>query len=317
MLPDQYLAFSRSLVAVSVFASNILFWRESGYFAAAAEEKPLLHTWSLAVEEQFYILFPLAVWLVWRLGRRALVAAVALVGLASLGLSQYAAHASPAANFYLLPTRAWELMAGALCALALDRRALPGNDALAGLGLALILGAVAVFDETTPFPSLWALAPVGGTALIVLFARPGGQVARALSRGPVVAVGLVSYSAYLWHQPLFAFARIAMPRTPRHLADAGIGGAVAGAGGAELAVSSSSPSATAPCPGCPGAGRSSPPPGPRRRCSSGSACTVSCPTGGVRHGWPGPRPNRPICTVSTRRRAPGGRISSATRTPPA
>jgi len=208
MLPDQYLAFSRSLIAVSVFASNILFWRESGYFAAAAEEKPLLHTWSLAVEEQFYILFPLAVLLIWRLGRRALIAAIALAGLLSLGLSQYAAHASPAANFYLLPTRAWELMAGALCALALDRRGVPGSDALAGLGLALILGAVVVFDGATPFPSVWALVPVGGTVLIVLFARPGGSVARGLSWRPVVAVGLISYSAYLWHQPLFAFARV-------------------------------------------------------------------------------------------------------------
>ena len=214
MLPDQYLAFSRSLIAVSVFSSNILFWRESGYFAAAAEEKPLLHTWSLAVEEQFYILFPLAVLLIWRLGRRVLVAAVALVGLASLGLSQYAAHASPAANFYLLPTRAWELMAGALCAFALDRRALPGSDVLAGLGLALILGAVVGFDEATPFPSVWALVPVAGTVLIVLFARSGGHVARGLSWRPVVAVGLISYSAYLWHQPLFAFARIAIPWPP-------------------------------------------------------------------------------------------------------
>jgi len=214
MLPEQYLAFARSMVAVSVFASNILFWRESGYFAAAAEEKPLLHTWSLAVEEQFYILFPLAVLLIWKLGRRALVGAIALVGLMSLGLSHYAAQASPAANFYLLPTRAWELMAGALCALMLDRRALPGNDALAGLGLALILGAVMLFDRTTPFPSLWALAPVGGTALIVLFARPGGRVAQVLAWRPMVAVGLVSYSAYLWHQPLFAFARIALSDIP-------------------------------------------------------------------------------------------------------
>jgi hypothetical protein len=214
MLPEQYLAFARSLVAVSVFGSNVLFWQESGYFGAAAEENPLLHTWSLAVEEQFYILFPLAVLLIWRLGRRALVGAIALVGLISLGLSHYAAQESPAANFYLLPTRAWELMAGALCALALDRRAPPGNDALAGLGLALILGAVMLFDRTTPFPSLWALAPVGGTALIVLFARPGGRVAQVLAWRPMVAVGLVSYSAYLWHQPLFAFARTALPGSP-------------------------------------------------------------------------------------------------------
>ncbi|MBK1634200.1 acyltransferase family protein [Rhodovulum adriaticum] len=214
MLPDQYQAYARSLIAVSVFASNILFWQESGYFAAASEEKPLLHTWSLAVEEQYYIFFPLAMLLLWRFGRRAVFFGIALVLLVSLGLSQYAASASPAANFFLLPTRAWELMAGALCALWLSRRRARGSDLLAGLGLVLILAAVVLYDETTPFPSLYGLAPVGGTALIVLFAWPGGRVAQLLAWRPIVAVGLVSYSAYLWHQPLFAFARIGLPAPP-------------------------------------------------------------------------------------------------------
>ena len=214
MLPEQFLSFARSLIAVNLFASNILFWRESGYFAAAAEEKPLLHTWSLAVEEQFYILFPLAVLLIWRLGRRAQVVAVAIATIASLGLSQYAAFSFPVANFYLLPTRAWELMAGALCALWMSRREPAGNDLLATTGLLLILSAVLTFDGATPFPSAWALAPVGGTALIILFACPGGYAARALSWRPMVAVGLVSYSAYLWHQPFFAFARISVPGAP-------------------------------------------------------------------------------------------------------
>ena len=132
MRPEAFGDFARSLVAVSVFASNILFWKESGYFAAAAEEKPLLHTWSLAVEEQFYILFPLFLLLVWRRGGEARLLWI-LLGLAaaSLLLSEVAWRVRGAANFYLLPTRAWELMAGALCALALAGAV---NGTMAGWG---------------------------------------------------------------------------------------------------------------------------------------------------------------------------------------
>lgn len=215
MLPTQLEGFARSLAAVALFGSNILFWSESGYFAMTSAEKPLLHTWSLAVEEQYYVLFPLALLVVVALGlRRQLFGAIALAALASFALSEWASHAYAEANFYLLPTRAWELLAGSLCALVLLRREPQRNDVLAALGLAGILLPVFFYDESTRFPSVYALPPVLGAALIVLFATPKSIVGRVLSHPAAVGVGLISYSAYLWHFPLFAFARIIEGGTP-------------------------------------------------------------------------------------------------------
>ena len=208
MLPDQLRDFSQSIVAVALFASNILFWRQSGYFDPVAEEKPLLHTWSLAVEEQYYMLFPLFVFLMWRFGRRPLFSAIVLIAGVSLILSEIGFRTVPTANFYLAPTRAWELLAGSLCALAQFGGTQKKNDLLAGLGLGLIVFSIFVYNDATPFPSLYALAPVGGAALIILYGSKGTWVARLLSMRGFVGIGLISYSAYLWHQPLFAFARI-------------------------------------------------------------------------------------------------------------
>ncbi|MEI6799366.1 MAG: acyltransferase family protein [Pseudomonadota bacterium] len=208
MLPMELKAFSTSVVSVCLFVTNVLFWRQSGYFDAAAELKPLLHTWSLAVEEQFYIIFPIAILLLWRFGRRNVISSIALVVILSLALSQYASNHYPSANFYLLPTRAWELMAGALCSFAIVGHSIPRDNILSLAGLAAIVVSVFAYDETIPFPSLYALLPVLGTCAILLFARQGTLVGALLSMKPVVGIGLISYSAYLWHQPLFAFARI-------------------------------------------------------------------------------------------------------------
>lgn len=208
MLPSQMKAFSESLAAVSLFVSNILFWFESGYFAAAAEEKPLLHTWSLAVEEQYYLIFPVLLIAAWRLGRDRVFWMIAVLALASLALSEWGWRHAPSANFYLIPTRAWELFAGSLSAFIVHRRGVRANNLLATAGLAALVFAIFAFDEHTPFPSLYALVPVGGVVLLILFAGAETWAARALSLRWVVALGLISYSAYLWHQPLFAFARI-------------------------------------------------------------------------------------------------------------
>jgi len=214
LLPQFELEFSKSVASVSVFASNILFWRESGYFATATELKPLIHTWSLAVEEQFYIFFPVFLFLIWKLGRSKALGFIALTLVASLAAAQWATSAAPLAAFYLLPSRAWELLIGACAAFYLSKRdpaaaTWPRAVLEAGswMGIAMLTYAVAFFDDTTPFPGIPALVPTLGTALIILCATSTTAAGRLLACRPLVAIGLVSYSAYLWHQPLFSFAR--------------------------------------------------------------------------------------------------------------
>ncbi len=121
MIPSQLEDFSKSLIAVLFFSSNILFWRESGYFESASDENPLLHTWSLAVEEQYYLLFPLWLAFTWRFGRSHAFRGVVLLGVISLILSEWGWRNSPSANFYLAPTRAWELLAGSTVAFIVDK----------------------------------------------------------------------------------------------------------------------------------------------------------------------------------------------------
>jgi peptidoglycan/LPS O-acetylase OafA/YrhL len=208
MLPSQMKDFSQSLVAVSLFASNILFWRESGYFAAAAEEKPLLHTWSLAVEEQYYVLFPIFLILAWRFGRNRVFWMIVLMAAISLLLSEWGWRNKATANFYLAPTRAWELFAGSIAAFIVQKQGVQKSNPLATLGLAAIIFSIFFYDETTPFPSVYALVPVLGVVLLVLYADKETFAAKLLSTKGFVGIGLISYSAYLWHQPLFAFARI-------------------------------------------------------------------------------------------------------------
>lgn len=212
LFPSEMKDFSESLVAVTVFASNILFWRESGYFDTAAELKPLLHTWSLAVEEQYYALFPLFLMLFWKLGKRWILVTLGIAFLASLAVAQWGAYAMPAAAFYLLPTRGWELLIGAFAAFYLsqpNRKAFgKGLSEFGGwLGVALILYAVFAYSKNTPFPGVYALIPTIGTVLIILFATKQTTVGKFVGNKVFVGIGLISYSAYLWHQPLFAFAR--------------------------------------------------------------------------------------------------------------
>lgn len=216
MLPEQLKDFAQSLVAVVFFVSNVLFWREDGYFAPAAELKPLLHTWSLAVEEQYYLIFPIFLLLAWRYGRTRVFWTVVLVAVFSLLLAEWGWRNKPSANFYLAPTRAWELLAGSICAFLTVGKSQRSNNLLSAAGLALILFSVFVYDADTPFPSVYALAPVLGTALIILYAAQGTWVAKLLSTRGFVGIGLISYSAYLWHQPLFAFARLRSVTEPNH-----------------------------------------------------------------------------------------------------
>ena len=212
LLPQDMKSFSQSLVAVSAFASNVLFWRTSGYFETAAELKPLLHTWSLAVEEQYYVLFPIFLMFTWRLGNRLIFAMLAVAAFISLALAHWGSVARPEATFFLLPTRGWELLMGAFMAPYFQGKGRANisqsvSQLASAFGLFLILLSVFAFDNQTPFPSLYALTPTLGAALIILFATQQTVVGKLLGCKLFVGMGLISYSAYLWHQPLFAFAR--------------------------------------------------------------------------------------------------------------
>ena len=209
--PNDLKDFGQSLVTVSLFSSNFLFWWESGYFDTAAELKPLLHTWSLAIEEQFYILFPIFLILTWRLGLKWILIFLSTVFLISLGVAQWGAYNTPNAAFFLLPARAWELLVGVFAAFYLKYnthlKSHSLNQALSLLGFGMIVYSIISFDKATPFPSLYALIPTIGTGLLILCAVPKTFVHKLLSLKFIVGIGLISYSSYLWHQPLLVFAR--------------------------------------------------------------------------------------------------------------
>lgn len=212
---DALADFFRTLAAAAVGGSNFVFAATTDYFGQPAEGRPLLHTWSLGVEEQFYLVFPLFLLVAAKWPRRRVVTVLALAALASLAGAEWASTRYSTANFFLAPGRAWELAAGCLCAFAVARReggALslprPLQESIAWLGLAAVLASFALFDRTTRDPSAWMLLPVLGTAALLLAADTRTSVGRVLASRPFVAVGLVSYSAYLWHQPLLVFSRI-------------------------------------------------------------------------------------------------------------
>jgi len=215
LTPNELFSFFRAIGATAIFSSNFLFWRNSGYFEDVSDTNPLLHMWSLAVEEQYYLVFPLFLAGVMKLGRRWLgdspmvvVGALAGVGAASYAWMEWALRNDPSGNFYLAPSRVWELIVGALCAVIMaDRRPKP-STLVSALGLLMIAWSVFRFDETTPFPSALALLPVLGTAFIIVFADATTWTARALSAKALVGIGLISYSTYLWHLPLYVFARL-------------------------------------------------------------------------------------------------------------
>jgi peptidoglycan/LPS O-acetylase OafA/YrhL len=211
LTPSDLKDFGQSLIAVSTFSSNFLFWMESGYFDTSAEFKPLLHTWSLAVEEQYYIFFPIFLALSWRLGINWIISLLALVFMISLVAAQWGSVFKPNPTFYLLPTRAWELLIGAFIAIYLSINTVSKshiiNQSLSLIGFIMIIFSFIFFNNSTPFPSVLTLVPTLGTGLIILYATPNTIINKAFSLSLLVKMGLISYSAYLWHQPILAFAR--------------------------------------------------------------------------------------------------------------
>ena len=208
MMPNQMKDFMQSLSAVSIFSSNFLFWDESGYFEKIAEEKPLLHTWSLAIEEQFYFIFPFIITLVYKVKKKLPILLLISLILLSLMLSIYLSRVSPSTNFYLAPTRFWELIVGSLAAVLIFNYGQKSNNLISLVAMFCLIVSITLFDKNTLLPGLYTLLPVGSTFLLILFCSNNVLVAKLLSLKIFVSVGLISYSLYLWHQPLFAFVRI-------------------------------------------------------------------------------------------------------------
>lgn len=216
MAPQDFRKFANSIVAVATFSSNFLFWQESGYFDVQAELKPLLHTWSLAVEEQYYILFPIILGLIWKLAPRLVLPCLVVMAVTGLYLSGKMVRHYPEAAYFLLPSRAFEILAGSIIAALPGHRVSARLDAignrvaelLSAVGLGAIAISVFLFTGTTRFPGYNALVPVLGTVLVLLFVRRGSLCYRFLACRPLQLIGLASYSVYLWHQPVLAFARL-------------------------------------------------------------------------------------------------------------
>jgi peptidoglycan/LPS O-acetylase OafA/YrhL len=212
LLPNELEELGKSSVAQALLLANVYFWQDTGYFAGPAEFKPLLHTWSLAVEEQFYLFFPLVLRFLRRLSRKKLFALLTAVALISFAGSVYGAFFHTGATFFLLPTRAWELLIG--CMLAVfpwQCKSAPRRDSvIATLGVVAIVLPVFLYDSKTPFPGLAAAPPVLGTAAIIFATActPSIWLCKALSLRPFVFVGLTSYSLYLWHWPVIVYTRM-------------------------------------------------------------------------------------------------------------
>lgn len=208
-MPQELLYFARSMSAASLVTSNIQLAKEAGYFDIGAQMKPLLHTWSLAVEEQFYIAFPLVMILLRRIAPRQIIPITLVVLAASFAAGIGVLNRNPTAAFYLSQYRIWELLIGGVLGLRAipEMRGETGRQVLAATGLLLIGTAVFTFTEKTTFPGFAALLPCLGAACIIHARAGNGMVGRFLALRPMVFVGLISYSLYLWHWPIIVFAR--------------------------------------------------------------------------------------------------------------
>ena len=215
LLPEQLVDFSKSLISSLLFSSNF-YWNYSlqQYGAESALLQPFLHTWSLAVEEQYYIVFPLLLFAIYKWGRQYLATILSVFFVLSLLFAHWMTGQDASFSFYMMPTRFWELLAGSLLALVVlnqspaDSLSRP-HKIIPSIGLLLIVGSMASFGFDVHHPGFITLIPVLGTVLIIRFRTEGEWVGRTLSRPSMVYLGLLSYSLYLWHYPIFAFGRMA------------------------------------------------------------------------------------------------------------
>lgn len=206
LLPRDFREFGQSLFASTVYISNVLFYMEAGYFDTASHLKPLLHTWSLSVEEQFYVVFPVVAWLCGRMSAKGLFILFGALTVASLVAAASYIETDNSAVFYLYPFRAWEMFFGTLLATGFipALRSVIWNNVLAALGLIMLLGSTFLYDESTLFPGLSAIIPCLGTVLLIHSGSGHqGWIHQILATKPMVFIGNISYSLYLWHWPVY------------------------------------------------------------------------------------------------------------------
>lgn len=202
-LPSSHKVVGQYVVSSILSISNILLYlKGNDYFGLENNSNPLFHTWSLGVEEQFYLLFPILLLLFWNIGKRKLFWLFCTIALLSILVSEWGSKFIPTANFYLLPTRSWELITGSIVAFLVKKQGVKKNNTLAMLGILAIIFPIFYFNKNTPFPSIYTLVPVSGVILLILFAEKNTFAAKILSFKVFVGIGLISYSLYLWHLPI-------------------------------------------------------------------------------------------------------------------
>lgn len=239
LLPDEFKQLGKHMAAGTGFVQNLVLWQEAGYFDVASEQKPLMHLWSLAIEEQFYLIYPLLLWATWK-SRLNVLVVVVLMGAISFFLNLRGIHQDPVKTFFAPHTRVWELLAGSVLAyfqcfkswsprnhhsenpesfiqkfisIFPDKQGREANI-LSVIGLALIVCSIAVFDSSKPYPGIRAGVPVLGAVLLILAGPQAWINQKLLSNKAAVWVGLISYPLYLWHWPLLSFARIIESEMP-------------------------------------------------------------------------------------------------------